>query len=166
MIDVNFNSLNGLVELLRFPISLQNTQNGIAPCCLNLKPMTQTSGDITAKSDHLKLSSWWGNVELANVSSLTSWCHGQHLIEEVFPGSSTEFSVMENEQNVTILSPFRKLLVNISLPTDNINESLEESFWPLLLNPTTSVDLRSIQETRVVVEDSLATELDHYRHFR
>jgi len=69
---------------------------------------------------------------------------------------------MENEQNITILSPFRKLLVNIPLPADDINESLEESFQPLLLNPTTSMDLRSIQETRVVVEDSLAAELDRY----
>lgn len=133
-----------------------------APRRTNLKPMTLTSGEVTAKSDHLKPSSWRGNVKLANVSLLTSWRRGRRLIEDVFPESPAAFNAMETKQKATILSPFGKLLVNVPLPVDDVDESIEDIFHPLPPTFTATADFQSNQETRVLVEDGLAAELKRY----
>jgi hypothetical protein len=66
---------------------------------------------------------------------------------------------MEAKKDITILSPSGMLLVNIPLPDDDIDESLEEVLQPLpswVEAPTASQDAG---DTRVEVEDGLADEL-------
>jgi len=74
-------------------------------------------------------------VKVKNVSLQTSWCCGRRLIKDEFPEYKEVFRKMEDERNVTILSPSGRLLVNIPLPDINVDESLEEVFHPL--NPRT-----------------------------
>ena len=103
-----------------------------APCRINLPALTRTgTGEISSKSDHLKPSSWKGDVKVKNVSLQTSWCCGRCLIEDELPEYKEVFRKMEDERNVTIPSPSGRLLVNIPLPDVNVDESLEEVFCPL-----------------------------------
>lgn len=69
------------------------------------------------------------------------------------------FKEMEAKSEITILSPFGVLLINIPLPDNDINESLEEILQPLsspVETPTTSQDAA---DTQVKVEDGLAIEM-------
>ena len=130
-----------------------------APRRLRLPLLTRNSGEITAKYDHIKPGTWVGNVKLSEVSLQTSWKRGRRLIEKEFPEFTDVFKEMEAKSEITILSPFGVLLVNIPLPDDDIDESLEEILQPLsspVETPTTSQDAA---DTRVEVEDGLAIEM-------
>ncbi|KDR66334.1 hypothetical protein GALMADRAFT_80973, partial [Galerina marginata CBS 339.88] len=114
---------------------------------------------ITQRSDHIKPGSWVGDVKLCNVSLQTSWKRGRRLIENEFPEFSNLFKAMEAEKDITILSPSGMLLVNIPLPDDDIDESLEEVLQPVPSQVETPITSQEAADTRVEVEDGLADEL-------
>ncbi|KAF8150584.1 hypothetical protein B0H34DRAFT_784860 [Crassisporium funariophilum] len=93
-----------------------------APRRLQLPSLTRDSGEITARSDHIKPGA----------------C-GQHYIEQQFPEFANTFKDMEAKKDITNLLPSGMLLVNIPQPDNNIDKSLEEVLQPLpYLNKTST----------------------------
>lgn len=129
------------------------------PRRLKIPSLTRNSGEIISRYDHIKPGSWLGDVKLSNVSLQTSWKRGRRLIETEFPEFSNMFKEMEAEKDITILSPSGVLLVNVPLPDDDIDESLEEVLQPLPSHVETPTSSQEVADTRVEVEDGLANEL-------
>ena len=53
-----------------------------APRRLKLPALTRESKEIPDSADHIKPSSWKGNVKVRDVSLQTSWNRGRRLIED------------------------------------------------------------------------------------
>jgi hypothetical protein len=100
-------------------------------------------------------------VKVQNVSLQTSWRCGRRLIEDKFPEYKEIFKKMEDKRNVTILSPSGNLLVNIPLPDNDVDESLEEVLHPVQ-PPEGHATATSEEngEIRIAIEDGLAAEMD------
>ncbi len=93
---------------------------------LNLPSLTREGGELVARYDHITPAKWKGNVEVKNVTLLTTWRRGRRIIEDELPFYGDALKDLEDTPNITILAPTGKLLVNTTLPSDDIDESTED----------------------------------------
>lgn len=84
---------------------------------------------------------------------------------EEFPVYADLFTMMEDEENITILLPSGQLLVNIPLPSDDIDKSVEEILLgtqpPQPQESSNTNNATSSSEDQVVIEDAVAAEMVH-----
>ena len=123
-----------------------------SPRRLKLPALSRESKEIPDSADHIKPSSWRGNVNVKDVSLQTSWNRGRHLVEDECTFVKPVLTKMETIPGVNLLAPFGILLFNVPLPEDDIDESLE---YPNLLIVPSSASTLPESETRVDVEDTL-----------
>ena len=138
-----------------------------SPQRLKLPALSRESKEISDSADHIKPSSWRGNVKVKDVSLQTSWNRGRHLVEDECTFVKPILMEMETTPGVDLLAPFGVLLFNVPLAEDDINESLEypirlpivpSSLTLTLTNPGSTPDWNNYSvesETRVDVVDTL-----------
>ncbi|KAG5634895.1 hypothetical protein H0H81_000401 [Sphagnurus paluster] len=126
-----------------------------SPRRLKLPAMSRDSKEIPDSADHIKPSSWRGNVKVKDVSLQTSWNRGRRMVEEECEGLKPILHELNEIEGIDILSPFGTLLVNVPLSADDIDESLEA---PTIASANNDMDAHET-EMRVDVEDALAAEL-------
>lgn len=105
-----------------------------APRRLKLPALSQESKEIPDGADHIKPSSWRGNVNVKDVSLQTSWNRGRHLVEDECAFVKPILSKIEATPSADLLTPFRVLLFDTPFTEDKIDESLED----LVLSTTPS----------------------------
>jgi hypothetical protein len=155
--------LSGTTEVSNILAKYPHWDRG--PRRLKLPTITRESGQLVARYDHITPALWKGDVKLSNVTLQTCWRRGRRIIEEEFPIYANLFTTMEDEENITILSPSGQLLVNIPLPSDDVDESIEEILLgtqppqPQESSNTNNATISS--EDQVVIEDAVAAEMVH-----
>jgi len=125
------------------------------PRRLHLPALTRDSKELSDSSDHIKPGSWRGNVHVSSVSLQTSWRRGRHFIEEECPFAISILRKLEESPDVNILSPSGILLVNLPIPDDDKDESMDDTeCTPALEHVRGELDVTDL-ETRIEVEDEL-----------
>lgn len=126
-----------------------------APRRLKLPAISRESKEIPDSADHIKPSSWRGNVKVKDISLQTSWNRGRRLVEDECTFVKPMLTEMEGMRDVDLLAPFGVLLFNTPFAEDDIDESLEASVEPVL--PSSQLNPNSFEEmeTRIEVEDTL-----------
>lgn len=131
-----------------------------APRRLKLPALSRESKEIPDSADHIKPSSWRGNIKVNDVSLQTSWNRGRRLVEDECAFVKPILSEIEAMPGADILAPFGVLLFDTPFTEDDIDESLEDLVPP----PTPSSQPTNINsgnnsieelETRVEIEDTL-----------
>ncbi|KAF8802080.1 hypothetical protein BYT27DRAFT_7226487 [Phlegmacium glaucopus] len=132
-----------------------------APRRLKLPALSRESKEIPDSANHIKPSSWRGNVKVKDVSLQTSWNRGRHLVEDECTFVELILMEMKTTPGVDILAPFGVLLFDAPPAEDDIDKSLED----LALSTTPSSQLtnpnpgrnNSVEELEawVEVEDTL-----------
>jgi hypothetical protein len=97
-----------------------------APRRLKLPAMSRESKEIPDSADHIKPSSWRGNVKVKDVSLQTSWNRGRRLVEDECAFVKPILSEIETTPGANILAPFGVLLFDTPFAEDDIDESLED----------------------------------------
>jgi hypothetical protein len=122
------------------------------PRRLKIPAITRDLKELPDRSDHLKPTSWRGDVHLKNVSLLTAWRRGRHLVEMECPWAAVVLQALEQTLGVDILSPHGILLVNAPLDDNDVDLS-----WAVNSEPSPSaVDQpqnKDVIANRVEVED-------------
>ena len=137
-----------------------------SPRRLKLPALSRESKEIPDSANHIKPSSWRGNVKVKEVSLQTSWNCGRRLVEDECTIIKPILTEMETTTGVDILAPFGVLLFDVPLSEDDIDESLEYPIQPTALSspalmsinprPTPDQNNHTVEsETRVDVEDTL-----------
>jgi hypothetical protein len=131
------------------------------PRRLTLPALTRESATIPDSADHIKPASWRGSVKVSTISLQTSWSRRRKLAEEDCDFLSSILKGLNDTPGVDILAPFGTLLVKVPIPSDDVDESLENTFPGGLhpLHPVDSAsapdDIRPRTECRIEVEDEL-----------
>lgn len=89
--------LSHAVECLNIFSKHPNWDRG--PRRLNLRGIEDGNGDILAKADHITPQSWVGDVNVNNVSVVTSWNCGRQMVETEFPSAGIEEALVQLEKN-------------------------------------------------------------------
>ena len=132
-----------------------------APQQLKLPVLSRESKEIPDSADHIKPSSWRGNVKVKDVSLQTSWNRGRRLVKDECAFVKPILSEIEVTPGADILAPFGVLLFDTPFAEDDIDESLEDlvlptthSSQPTNINPGRNNSIEEL-ETRVEIEDTL-----------
>lgn len=96
-----------------------------APRRLKLPALSRESREIPDSADHIKPTSWKGNVKVKDVSLQTSWNRGRRLVEDDCSFIKAVLIELEGTPGVDLLAPFGVLLFDVPLAEDDIDESLE-----------------------------------------
>ncbi|KAG6827992.1 hypothetical protein H0H92_009721 [Tricholoma furcatifolium] len=145
--------ITGTIEILN--ILAKYPEWDRAPRRLKLPALTRDSRELSDTTDHIKPRSWRGDTNVKNVSLQTSWKRGRRIIESEYPQFSPTLKEIEDDPRADILAPMGKLLVNVPLDDDDIDESLDISES---LEPNDADDDASpAQEMRREIEDALVT---------
>jgi hypothetical protein len=132
-----------------------------APRRLKLPALSRQSKEIPDSADHIKPSSWRGNVKVNDVSLQTSWNRGRHLVEDEMTVLTPIFTEMETTPGVNLLAPLGTLLFDVPFAKDDIDESLEYPVpstipsGPFSQSTNPNLDRNQDSESRVEVEDTL-----------
>ncbi|KAF8155913.1 hypothetical protein B0H34DRAFT_783589 [Crassisporium funariophilum] len=126
-----------------------------SPQRLKLPAMSRDSKEIPDSTDHIKPGSWRGNVKVKDASLQTSWNRGRRMVKQECKGLKPILHKLDELEGINILSLFGTLLVNVPLPDDDIDKSLEV---PTVASKHTDLDAHET-EMRVNVEDALAVKL-------
>ena len=137
-----------------------------SPWWLKLPALSWELKDIPNSTNHIKPTSWRGNIKVKDISLQTSWNHGRHLVEDECTFVKPILTELETTPSVDLLPPFGMLLFDVPLAEDDIDESLKYPFLPtlpssptlMLTNPRPTPDQNNhIVElkTQVDVENTL-----------
>jgi hypothetical protein len=105
-----------------------------APRRLKLPALSWESKEIPDSADHIKPSSWRGNINVKDVSLQTSWNRGRRLVEDECAFVKPILSEIEATPSADLLAPFGVLLFDTPFAKDEIDESLKD----LVLSTTPS----------------------------
>jgi hypothetical protein len=132
-----------------------------APRRLKLPALSRESKEIPDSADHIKPSSWRGNINVKDVSLQTSWNRGRRLVEDECAFVKPILSEIEATPGADLLAPFGVLLFDTPFTEDEIDESLEDliestspSSQPTNTNASRNNSIEEL-ETRVDIEDTL-----------
>lgn len=135
-----------------------------SPRQLKLPAITRTSEVLPDTVDHIKPASWKGDVYVKNVTLLTAWRRGLHLVEEEFEFSVPIFAALENKGSHHILAPRGKLLFNLTPKEAGEDDSLDieeivatqhaaTSDSPTSTSPTSIANFNELSANHVEIED-------------
>jgi hypothetical protein len=79
---------------------------------LTLPVFSKEGGDFTSKADHISPKDWRGDVSVAKVNLHTCWLVGRKKAAELIPDMEAALGTLSDSQNIDMLSPLGKLLVN------------------------------------------------------
>ena len=99
------------------------------PWRLKLPALSRELKEIPDSANHIKPTSWRGNVKVKDVSLQTSWNRGRRLVEDECGFVKAVLTELEGTPGVDLLAPFGVLLFDVPLAEDDIDESLE---YPIL----------------------------------
>jgi len=102
------------------PLFLPLFHHTNSPQCGRLKQMKE----IPDSADHIKSTSWRGNVKVNDVSLQTSWNRGRHLAEDEYCFVKTILAELEELSDIDLLAPLGVLLFDLPLAENDIDESL------------------------------------------
>jgi hypothetical protein len=125
------------------------------PRRLKIPAITRDSKELPDRSDHLKPTSWRGDVRLKNVSLLTAWKRGRHLVEAECPWAAVVLQTLEQTPGVDILSPRGILLVNAPLDDDDVDLS-----WAMYSESEPSLSAVSAVDDQPLNEDVIANRIE------
>lgn len=99
-----------------------------APRRLKLPTLSKEGIEIFKDVDHIKPSSWRGDVSVKNVNLKTCWMMGQYLIKHLVPRLDTVLVNLEVERNpdINILQPFGKHIVLAKRDLDDYDDTAED----------------------------------------
>jgi hypothetical protein len=97
---------------------------GRSPRRLKLPAISRESEEIPDSADHIKPASWRGNVNVKDVSLLTSWNCRRHMTEQDCIILQPILKDLEGSDGVDMLSPFGSLLFNTPLDPDDLDADL------------------------------------------
>ncbi|KAG6834823.1 hypothetical protein H0H93_007136, partial [Arthromyces matolae] len=123
------------------------------PRRLHLPALTRDAKQLPDATDHIKPSSWRGDVSVKSVSLLTSWRRGRRIIENMSPAFASILAEVDDCRGADILCPFGVLLFDVPLDDDDLDETLEIEDDLTDKSP----DL-AIPNDRVEVEDAITEE--------
>jgi hypothetical protein len=91
-----------------------------SPRHLHLHGIKDRNGNVLSKSDHLTPESWVGNVNVQNISLVTSWNLGRQLVVSEFPASNIEDTLLELEsKGFDMEFPFGQVAESTDEPNDD-----------------------------------------------
>ena len=94
------------------------------PRRLHLRGIEDGNGNVLSKSDHINIESWEGNVNVRNVTLVTTWNLGRQQVTSEFPASGIEDTLLDLESNAYDMAfPFGQISENIKEPDDNDGDS-------------------------------------------
>ncbi|KAG6905362.1 hypothetical protein DXG01_003229 [Tephrocybe rancida] len=122
---------------------------------IELPALTRDSRELPDTTDHIKPGSWKGDTCIQNVSLQTSWKLGCQKIKTEYPLLAEILEEVEACPDGDILSPFGKLLVNVPLDVEDVDESLDiaETTTFDVEQDVNFLDSSPCLDTRVEVED-------------
>ena len=92
-----------------------------SPWRLGLPMITKdTTMEINSKFDHINPASWCGSASVESINLHMAWILGEHAAIKLIPEAEQVFDDMV-QQNLTMLSPFRPLIINQRDEEDNFN---------------------------------------------
>ena len=94
------------------------------PRRLHLRRIKDRNGDVLSKSDHINIESWEGNVNVRNVTLVTTWNLERQQVTSEFPESGIEDTLLDLKSNAYDMAfPFGQISENIKEPDDNDGDS-------------------------------------------
>ena len=94
------------------------------PRRLHLRGIEDRNGDVLSKSDHINIESWEGNVNVRNVTLVTTWNLGRQQVTSEFPASGIEDTLLDLESNAYDMAfPFGQISENIEEPDNDDRDS-------------------------------------------
>ena len=79
---------------------------------------------MLSKSDHINIESWEGNVNVWNVTLVTTWNLERQQVTSEFPASGIEDTLLDLKSNAYDMAfPFGQISENIKEPDDNDGDS-------------------------------------------
>ena len=79
---------------------------------LTLPVFSKDGGDFTSKADHINPRDWRGDVSVAKVNLHSCWLLGRKRAAEMIPELEPALSALSGNNDIDMLSPLGKLLVN------------------------------------------------------
>ncbi len=128
------------------------------PRRLKLPAITRDSKELPDTTDHIKPSSWKGDVCVSSVSLLTCWRRGRHLVETEFPATVSLFKMLEKTPGIDMLSPHGKLLVTLPAEPDDSVECIPFNTNTCLPQPSAPAPDIPPNEIAVEIEDAILGE--------
>lgn len=136
------------------------------PRRLKLPTLSREGGELVSQYDHVTPARWKGNVEVKNVTLLTAWRRGRRQIDDELPLYGDQLKLLDENKDITILSPAGKLLVNTPLPSDDIDESTEDYVNPqTCFSPSSSCHADDTETARtfndqVELDEMISAEIE------
>ncbi|KAF8970227.1 hypothetical protein BDZ97DRAFT_1652701, partial [Flammula alnicola] len=129
-----------------------------APRRLKLPAITRSSETLPDTVDHIKPASWKGDVYVKNVTLLTAWRRGRHLVEKDCSFAAPILEALEQKGSHHILAPRGKLLFRLTPEEAGEDDSLDLEEISRPHRPSAISD--ELDDNRVEIEDSFV-EQDH-----
>ncbi|KAJ2922530.1 hypothetical protein H1R20_g14566, partial [Candolleomyces eurysporus] len=136
------------------------------PRRLHITALTRNSTATPESADHLSPKHIRGDVRVKNVSLQTSWNRGRRMAEEEYPEAVEILRGAEGKCGIDILAPNGKMLFEVPLPSNDVDESLESIAFPNERQVDDQEDAVptaagiSNAEMQVEIEDELEVLLD------
>lgn len=126
------------------------------PRRLKLPALTRDSKALPDSMDHIKPASWKGDVFVKNVTLLTSWNHGRCMVEEECLWTTALFQSLEQQKNISMLTPHRHFLFD--LPPEDIEADDSLELQASAREPAFSTPLSSSMATQPLVPSALSPD--------
>lgn len=128
------------------------------PRRLKLPALTRDSTELPDTTDHIKPSSWRGDVRVSSVTLQTCWRRGRHLVETECPFTVEILRDLEKQPAVNILSPQGKLLVKLPAEADESAECIPFNFQTGAPDPRSPELPCTPNENSVEIENAILEE--------
>lgn len=140
-----------------------------APRRLKLPSLSKDGIEVFKEIDHIKPSSWRGDVRVADVNLKTCWMMGRYLIKHLVPRLDEVLIKIEvdKDPNINILQPFGKHIVLANRDPDDYDdtaENFDEGLPASNSAAATGIDSQPKHPLATDLEDAAAEEEPEGKH--